>query len=72
VFRPHYPGKDPPVPNDLEAGTTAELVWTFIEEKLLLLLLVFEPRNFQSVAKHNSAYSPHLKYLSTAQYHDDL
>jgi hypothetical protein len=35
-----------------------------------LLLPVFEPRTVHSVAKHNAVCTPHLKYLSTAQYND--
>jgi len=42
------------------------------EEKVLLVLPVFETRNVHSVAKHNSDYTPRLKYLSTVQYRDDL
>jgi len=40
------------------------------EEKALLLLPVFKPRTVQSVATHNTDCTPHLKYLSTAQYRD--
>jgi len=34
----------------------------------ILLLSLFEPRNVQSVATHNTAFTHYLKYLSTAKY----
>ena len=42
------------------------------EEKALFFLPVFEPRTIPSVATHYTDCTPHLKYLSTAQYRDDL
>jgi hypothetical protein len=42
------------------------------DEKVILLLPVFQPQTVQSVATHNTACTPHLKYLSSAQYLDDI
>ena len=41
-------------------------------EKGLLTLTVFERRTVHSVATHYTACTPHLKYLSTAKYRDDV
>ena len=42
------------------------------QAQALLSLTVFEPRTVQSVATQNTDYTPHLKYLSTVQYRDDV
>jgi hypothetical protein len=66
------PGIVTTVPNEQEAGMTPELFWTFIGSGSSFFLPVFEPQTVQSVATHNTDCTQHLKYLSTAQYRDDV
>jgi len=42
-----------------------------VNKMKLFTLDLFEPWTVQSVATHNTDCTPHLKYLSTAQYRDE-
>jgi hypothetical protein len=66
------PRKYHPVPTELGLDRSHRLSGRLWEEKYLLLPPVFEPRTVQSTATHNTACTPHLKYLSKAHYRDDV